>query len=69
MTFEISVGNPTNRTIIKKLNDEVLTIAYVFHLLTDKNIPSKNIFIYNSETGKLQDLNEWTGTPEGENVI
>ena len=69
MTIEISVGTQDNREIMKTLDDEVLAIAYVFHLLTEKGIPSKDIFIYNSETGKLQDLNEWTGTPEGEEVI
>ena len=49
MTFEISVGTLDDRKVIKTLNNEVLAIAYVFHLLTELRIPSEKIFIYNSK--------------------
>lgn len=70
MAFEISIGqNKQRRHTVKKIEDEILAIAYVFNLLAEKHIPQENIFIYNTITDKLETLHEWTGTPEGESVI
>lgn len=69
MAFEISIGSKQNNKTVQKIEDEILTLAYIFHLLTDEHIPSEQIWIKNTNTGEIRNLNEWTGTPEGEAVI
>ena len=67
MTFEILIGN--QKALKKSLEDEILAIAYIFHLLTEERIPSEDIYIHNTTTGELQDLNQWTGTEKGDPII
>ena len=67
MAFEILIGN--QKTLKKTIGDEILAIAYVFHLLTDERIPTEDIYIHNTATGETQDLNQWTGTEKGDSII
>lgn len=69
MAFNILMENNGKKNLKKTIDDEILAIAYVFNLLTEERIPSEDIYIHNTETNKIEDLNQWTGTEKGDPII